>query len=78
MAGALARPADRPALVEAIGRCRDPAARSLLAWALLRLSPQGSRDLAEKLDAAARQAGAGEDPLLRATAARLRARAGGS
>jgi len=77
MAGLLAKPADKPALLKALGIAPSPALRRALGVALDRLSPEGDAPLAEQLDQLMRKRGLIDDPILSGIVGRLRARVDG-
>ncbi len=77
MAGQLARPEDKPALLKALTIAPTPELRRALGVAIDRLSPKGDAAMAEKLDQTLRKLGLIDDPILSAVVGRLRARVDG-
>ncbi|MBW2454885.1 MAG: hypothetical protein JRI68_10255 [Deltaproteobacteria bacterium] len=77
MAGLLAKPEDKPALLKALTIAPTPALRRALGVTLDRLSPKGDAALAKQLDQTLRKLGLIDDPILSAVVGRLRARVDG-
>ncbi len=77
MAGLLAKPKDRPAILKALTIAPSPTLRRVLATALDRLSPRGDAPLAKQLEQTLRKLSAIDDPFLSAVVGRLRARVDG-